>query len=234
MKTEHYTTLIAILAILVIGVILALNVMYPKGILQSQKTVTVSASGTAEALPSQGVIDLYVNATGNTTALANANLSMELAKLNTTLLKYAGQSNITTQYYSIGTVHNTSTYVAAENIHILINNVNNMTNALLGISSHANVYVQSAQAAMSSQQSAQLLRSALKNALNNATVQAEALTDNASLTTANITTSTYHIFAPLTEGTASVAQVPHAQSGPLFFNGNETIVGTVQVVFSYG
>ncbi|MCL5427968.1 MAG: SIMPL domain-containing protein [Candidatus Marsarchaeota archaeon] len=233
MKTEHYAALIAIFAILVMGAMLAIGLLYPKGLVQSRKAVAISATGSSSAIPGMGTVSIYANATGDTAAAAAANLSTTLARLNSTLLGYANAGNITTMYYSIGIMRNTSTYVATEGVRAIINDANSMTEVLRSLSSHENVYVQNAGTMLSNSQASRLLHKALQNALKNATAQAEALTGNATLTAVNITTTNYRVYAPISLGAAATGLASPAPSGQLFFNGNESIVESVQVVFTY-
>ncbi len=234
MRTEHYTTLIAVLAILAMGVILALSVLYPKGLPQSAKTVTVSASGSSSALPQDGVLDIYANGTGGTAGIATSNLSLTLAQVNETLLKYTTANQVRTQYYNLGMERNSSVFIASEGLHVIIPEVGNTTAALMGLSSLKNVYVQDAGAMLSSRQVAALREAALRSALRNATAQAETLTGNATLTTSNMTTSTYRVYEPLGLTAGSSVSNPAKEPSQLFFNGNESIVESVSVTFTYG
>ncbi len=234
MKTEHYTSLIAVLAILIMGTVLALGVLYPKGMFQNGKEVSISASGSASALPQQGAIYIYVNGTGDTAGVATANMSLALAQVNSTLSTYANANSITTQYYSVAKEYNSSLYVAKEGVQIIIRNVNNMTNALQSLSNYKNVYVQNAAASLSGSQATMLSRLALQLALKNATAQAEALTENATLTAVNMTTTNYRVYVPLGLGAVASAGVAPETSSQLFFNGNESITESITVTFRYG
>ncbi len=233
MKTEHYTTIIAVLAILVMGSILGLGVLYPNGLLQTKKSVVISATGSAASLPKEGIIDIYANGTGNTTAIAVANLSLTIAKVNGTLSGYTDSNNITTLYYTVSKEYNSSLYVATEGIQVVIPNISNMTGLLQALSSNKDIYVQNAAPKFSAAQESLLMRQALQSGLKNATAQAEALTGNATLTASNITVTNYRIIAPFGLEASVMPLAKGAGSGSLFFNGNESITESVTVVFTY-
>ncbi len=235
MRTEHYTTLIAVIAILVIGAILALGVLYPNGLLQNRKTVTISASGSASAMPQQSVVDLYINGTGNTTQIATANLSLTLATLNTTLLKYTTPNMISTQYYTLGAVYNSTAFAATEGLRVVVPSASDTDALLQGISSIRNVYVQGASASLSDGQIRSMTSQALRAAMANATSQAEALTGNASLTASNLSTSSFRVYQPfgLSTGLSSPSAITAKGNGQLLFTSNESVIETVQVVFTY-
>ena len=64
----------------------------------------MSASGTAKGIPSMAEVSLYINATGNTTSAATANLSAKLVAFNRTVYSYVGgnMSLVKTGYYNVG------------------------------------------------------------------------------------------------------------------------------------
>lgn len=231
MKGEHIVSIIAVLAILIMGGVLILSVLYPNGILPNNgSTLTISASGSASGIPQQGMITLYVNSTGTTSAIATANLSLTLLQVNTTLLKYTNSSGISTNYYSLWKEPNSSLYVASEYMGAQLQNVSSITPALQALSAYPNVFVSGVSSQFSNAQTAELSNRALQLALSNATAQAEALTGNAVLTVRNITVNTYHPIFPYTLDASAASSGANL---PLFFNGKETITETVQVTFAY-
>ncbi len=230
-KTEHVTTLIAVLAILVLGLALTVAVMYPNGTSQKNNNgiVIVTASGTSEQYPAQGVIYVDVNGTGNTEQIATANLSLSMAKINNTVFSYIGNNseNIQTQQYYVNKIKNTSLYQVNEYAMITILNSSNINNAISALSKINNVYVTSTDAQFSKQQITTMRNQALTYALENATQQAMILTDNASLTPENITVGQLHfqIFA-------APAVQSQGMSSNLFYYGNQELTETVTVTFS--
>ena len=233
MKGEHIVSIIAVLAILIMGGVLILSVLYPNGILPNTSSMlTISATGNAGATPQQGTISLYVNSTGITSAIATSNLSVELLQVNNTLLKYTNTSSISTQYYSLWKEPNSSIYVASEYMSVQLPNVNNLTPALQNLSLYKNVFVSDVSAQLSDAQANELSNIALQQAVRNATAQAEALTNNATLTVKNITVNNYRSIFPYALSGAVNSGSGYAPA-PLFFNGRESITEAVQITFAY-
>ncbi len=232
-KTEHVTTLIAVIAILILGLTLWISVLYPNGASHQNgigSSITVTAAGTSEQYPSQGVIYLSLNGSGSSAQIAEANLSLSLALVNSSILKYTGYnlSDIQTQYYSVSVVRNSSRYEAVEQLKITIIDSKNISNALSAVAGIKNVYVNGAYAQLSQQQSIIMRNQALSYALDNATKQAEVLADNASLTPINITIGQYRsIISPGVAATSPITQI-----GTIFYYGNQGLTETVTVTFS--
>ncbi len=181
--------------------------------------------------PAQGLIYLYVNGTGGTEHIANDNLSLTLEILNSSVLKYIGGnlSNIVTQNYYINKVKNSSEYQAVEYLQITITDVKNMSAVLSTISKINNTYVTGAYAQLSPQQLTNMRTTALSKALSNATAQAEALENNASIKVENITVGQprFPVFIAAQTSSASSG----AQSGQLFYYGEQGITETVTATF---
>lgn len=234
MKADSFLFIIAVLAILVMGILLALTIAYPQGLLSHNMTyVTVTGSGVAYAIPSNATIFVTLNGTGSTPAIATSNLSLTLNEFNYTILKYAGgnSSRITTQSYSLYKVYNKSAYSATETVSVSIPSISNVTPALTALSLIQNVYINSVSSQLSQQQTAALTSSALQSALDNATAQAEQLSGNAVLYQKNVTVSKNYIYYPYYSLAANAN--PVSGQGPLYFNGREGVSEQVTVVFTH-
>ncbi len=233
MKTEHITTLIAIIAILVLGLALWISILYPSGgIAQKMQgsTIKVTATGSVSQYPAVGVIYATINGSGKTTAIANDNLSLAYANLNSSVFQYIGKnsSNIQTQYYYTSKVYNESRYQAIENVKITLSSSKNISDVLNILASINNVQVTQASAKLSDSQIESMRSSALSLALENATQQAETLSNNATLVVQNITVgqAVMPVFPTVSLSTA--------KSYPTVFSyGNQGLTETVTVIFAH-
>ncbi len=194
-------------------------------------SITVTATGTVQQYPAQGLIYLYVNGTGNTEQIANDNLSLTLEILNSSILKYIGGnlSNIVTQNYYMNKVKNSSEYQVVEYLQITVTNVKNMSTALSTISKINNTYVTGAYAQLSAQQITNMRTNALSQALSNATNQAETLENNASVKVENITIGQPHFPVFIAAETSSASS--RAQSGQIFYSGEQSLTETITATF---
>ena len=227
--------LVLVIAILIVQIIaLFENLNYksttPTG--PSSRYVTISATGTASAVPTQGI--LYVNAQGRgkSGSAATVNLTNSLSQLNSSIFKYinGNYSLITTTYYELYNQTNSiypagaanpgsatgsgaqgalypyyysyNGFVASEQLSIIIPNTKNMSNAIGALSAINGISVSSASATFSNSQITALRNAAYTNAISNATSQAEVLTGNAQLSTQNITVGYYNYY-PIAYGLAS-------------------------------
>ncbi|MEM0201378.1 MAG: SIMPL domain-containing protein [Candidatus Micrarchaeaceae archaeon] len=232
MKTEHITTLIAVIAILVLGLALWISILYPQGSVSQnlqKNTIKVTGTGTAYGYPAEGVVYATLNGTGATTAIANDNLSLTFANVNSSIFQFIGKntSNIQTQYYYTSKIFNSSRYQAIENIKIIINSSKNISNVLDLLSNIKNVQITQAMAQLSSSQMNNMRNEALKLALNNATQQAEDLSNNATLNEQNITVgqSIIPVFPEI-----SLSSVDYSN---VFSYGNQGLTESVTVVFTH-
>ncbi len=221
-----------IVVILFAGIITAM-VLFPNGLPgNSQKTITVRASGTSYGYPEEGIVYLSVNGTGLTPEIATSNLSLSLAKLNYTLSKYANSSSIKTTYYSLSKVYNSTMYTAVEGIEV-DTSAANVSPVLGAVASVKGILVLSASAKLSNAQTSQLINQALASAMQNATSQAELLAGTNSVTAVNISSYSYYIYPVYSTGVFSGAAAPGAQN-PAFFTGTQSVNEQINVVFRSG
>ena len=222
---------LATIILLVMAGIIATMILFPNGLPGSaaQKTITIRASGAATGYPAEGIVYLEINRTGQTPAIATANLSLSVAELNNTLLKYANSSNISTTYYSLSKITNSSMYEAIEGIQVKAGGA--AVGPILGaVSSINGIAVTGASSRLSSKQSAELMAQALSAAMANATSQAEILAGTNSVTAENITSYSYIYPYPIF-ASAGLASVPAAPNNPSFFAGTQAVTEQVTVVF---
>jgi uncharacterized protein YggE len=215
-----------------LGLALWISILYPSaGLQKTQKsTVVVTATGSVSQYPAEGVVYVTINGTGKTTAIANDNLSLIYANLNSSIFQYIGKnsSNIQTQYYYTSKVYNQSEYQAIEGIDLIITSSKNISNVLNVLSSINNVYVTQASVKLSDVQLQSMRSAALNLALENATQQAESLTNNATLSIQNITVgqAIMPIFPTVSLNTE--------KSYPVVFSyGNQGLTETVTVIFTH-
>ncbi len=202
--------------------------------------ITVTASGTAFSSAAQVSMSMFVNGSGNSSATAIANLSKTLNKVNATLLKYVNGniSLITTQYFNVNKAYNKSTYVAQENLLVIIPNATNVTGALIGLASIPNVYVFNINSKLSAQQTATLRTQALSLAISNATIQANAVSPTGKSMLLNVTINSYYFYPlPYYNGgpggiATPVAQVARNQTiNSLFYSGRSSVTESVTAQF---
>ena len=233
-KTEFLLFILAALAIVAMAAVMAIAVLYPGGVLQGQsvKYLTVTASGTSYSYPQTGTIYVSMNGTGGTAEAATSNLSATLDQFNYTVLKFIGgnSSRIQTEGYSLQRVWNSSKYVATETVAVSVPDVQNVSSILGTLSLIQNIYISQVTSQLSDRQVQQLTQSALQLALQNATVQAQALAGNSTVTLVNVTVSktyTYPFFS-------SALAASSAYGNPIFFNGRQAVEEQVTALFSYG
>lgn len=212
--------------------------------------ISISATGTASAQPTMGMLYLSVQGTGKTAVAATANLSASLAQMNTSLSGYVNKnaSQIKTTYYNL--YNQTANYyypgagytayngfIAAEQLTVTIPNIQNLSNAIGSLSSINGIQITSASASLSNAQTTALRTAAFSNAIQNATSQASILTGNAALSTQNITVNSY-LFYPIAyaNGNGSSAGPTIGKNttvNPSFYSGTDSITESITVVFSY-
>ena len=233
MRTETYLAIITVLAIFVMGGILAAAVLYPQGIGRGvqQNYITVSAKGFAYGYPSQSSLYLTVNGTGPTAGLATMNASLAVQELNATMQKYIGgnSSMIKTMSYSLSKVHNSSAYEVVEGMRITLPDINSTGSALASAASVENVYVNAVVPALSKAQSKALVGEALSDALYNATSQAEVLARNATVSVHNVTVNSYYVFPYALAGAAYATNGGSSQ----FYSGQNQVAESITVTFTY-
>ena len=220
----------AILVVILFAGIIATMVLFPNGFQGSsqQKMIAVRATGTASGYPSEGIVYLTLNGTGQTAAIATSNLSLSASKLNYTLLKYTNSSDISTVYYSLSMIRNSSMYSATEEVMVTAPESN--VSSILGSAASINgISINSASAKLSDSQISALISKAISAAMANATSQAVLLAANSSVTPINISSSslyTYPLYQRAVFPTAALS--PQA---PSFFAGTQSVTEQVTVVF---
>ncbi len=232
MRSDSFLFAIGVLAIVVMGSLIALVILYPQGLhaAQTAKHISISASGIAYASPQTAMLYAMINGSGYTPAVATLNLSNTLSVFNSTILGYIGNnsSDITTQSYSLRKVYNKTAYEATEYVVVDIPNINNVSN-ILGLLSKVNdVYVGKVTSQLSGSQTSSMIKSALSLAVQNATAQAQAIAGNQSLSVLNV--SIYS--SPIYPYSAFASAIPSG-NGQLYFNGRQGVSETVSMEFSY-
>jgi uncharacterized protein YggE len=208
-------------------------------------SVSVSASGTAKGIPTQAVVDLFVNATGSTTAAATANLSARMALFNKTVYSYVGgnMSLVKTNYYNVGKQYvypypNTSNavvpYQAQESITVTLLQASKLNGFLANITSVPGLQVQDVSAALSDSQVSELRQVALKSAIANATSQATSIIGNVKIVNTTITVGSYYavpypIYASGSSGGVAVGPT----IGNLYYNGTTSVYENIEATFYY-
>jgi uncharacterized protein YggE len=236
-------------------------------------TISVSADGSASAVPSMAQIYVYMNATGATASAATMNLSNEIAAFNSSIAPYldGNRSLIKSSSFSVTKpyvynpyppVYNSSNngsaapnvynstasgpaviiarhiitpYVGSEYITVTLPLLSSLNPALASLSYVPGLYIESADAQLSSQQITALRSAALTGAVANATSQAQVLIGNAQIVSKNITIqNTYFYPQPvmLASGAATAAKSGSGTS-QLVFNGTDSVTESVYAVFSY-
>jgi len=224
------TYVFAVLVVILLAGIIATMVLFPNGFQGSsqQKTIVVRATGTASGYPAEGIVYLTLNGTGQTPAIATSNLSLSISKLNYTLSKYTSSSNISTIYYSLSRIRNSSMYSAMEEVMVTSSESN--VSSILGSAASINgISINGASAKLSDSQSSYLIGKAISAAMANATSQAELLAANSSITPVNISSSSSYIY-PLYSGVGFSAAALHSQA-PAFFAGTQSVSEQITVVF---
>ncbi|MCL4365293.1 MAG: SIMPL domain-containing protein [Candidatus Marsarchaeota archaeon] len=233
MKTDAFLFVIAVLAVLVVGAMLALSILYPNGAQgpQQARRISISASGIAYASPSMATMYVMINGSGYTPAMATANLSDTMNAFNSTVLKYieGNVSGITTQSYSMRKVYNRTAYQATEFVTVSIPDIGNVSPLLGSISSINNVYVDQVEARLSGNQTSAMINDALSMAVQNATSQAREIAGNSTLTITNVSVygTPRYFYYPL----AAAAEA--GTNGQLYFNGRQGVRETVSIEFLY-
>ncbi len=199
---------------------------------QSTSVISLSATGTSHAKPSQAQISITINGTGPTTSLAVQNLSATLSLFNSTIYGFinGNTSLVETTYYSVYKpyqycpvaipVTNASSsgipaypipsctankgYTAVEDILVTLPNIDNVSSFLGAMASAPNIYVTSVSPALSDNQTASLRSTALAAAIANATSQAEALMGlGAVIYSKNVSVNNYYYYPYSIAGAAS-------------------------------
>ncbi len=229
MKAEWIVSLIAVISVIIMGLVILVAILYPAGLGgSSAHTVTVTATGSAGAQPQQATLYLSVNGTGASAQVATANISLTLAEVNSTLLKYVNQnsSEIKSTFLSISRPYNSSAYEAQEDIQVMLGNIQNVSPAISALATIKNVYVSDAASQLSNSQVNSLRAQALTAALANATSQARSVVgQNATLNAGNMTIDSFTIYPAF--GAAATGSVP------VFFVGTDDVTESVTVTFTY-
>ncbi len=233
LPTVGSIAIILVIALLAITIVAVLYSVYASQT-SPQGYITVSASGSASALPSQALLYITANGTGATVYDAVSNMSATMQSVNATLFGYVrgNTSMISTSQYSVYRTYNRSTYTASESVTVTIPNISDVNAALGKLSALTNVYVTGVTAQLSSDQVAQLRSQALKEALLNATGQAGELVAPKGVRLTNVSISGY-VVRPYPVYSFNAAGVSKDVS-PSFFGGTSKVSESISAVFSYG
>lgn len=226
-----------------------------------QRTIMISASGTASASPSISKLSVTINATGATAAIAQQNLSAVATMLNSTLRPYLNNnaSLIETTYYTVyqgtnctyppvkpinasgGVVIYPPNYCistklpyfsATESITITVPNIANTSAVLGAVSAINSLQLQYVQAYLSDSQLATLNRNALSSALSNATAQATLLANGAPVTVQNITVQNSYYYPSVSSSSMSAGGA--MRDSTTFFSGSASVQKSIYVVYGIG
>lgn len=210
---------------------------------QNAAFLTISASGTASAVPGKAQLSVQLQGKGQTPSAAEYNLSKELIMANATLMKFieGNRSNIQTTYYQLynqtGFYYTTyNGYVASEDLSVTIPSIGNVSSALGALSNISGVSVYASSGILSDSQISTLRGEALSQAMSNATAQADALLPGKNFSVSNITVDSYPRIYPLPYAlgtSAASTAVSNSTLSPAFFNGTETVTESITVVFTY-
>ncbi|MDE1851705.1 MAG: SIMPL domain-containing protein [Candidatus Micrarchaeota archaeon] len=239
MKPETTMTIIAILALLIMGTVLVVAVLYPEGFGASGKnSIYVSAQGFAYAVPQQAVAYLTINGSGKTGEIATANMSLTLAQFNASVKKYVNgnMSMVKTVSYSLYKPANSTSYVAIEGVQVTIPNIQNASSFLGNMSTISNLYVSQVSAQLSNAQIKNLTGLAINDALQNATTQAGSVAKfagNKGLSLTNVTVNSYRIY-PYYNSYISAATNKYGNISPEFYSGTMQVAESVSAIFTYG
>jgi uncharacterized protein len=221
------------------------------------RTITLTASGSASAAPDMAEIMVSMNGTGQTAALANANLSASVAAMNMTVLPFlnGNTSMIQTTSYQISQATNctyppvvSSTsmmpyycittklpyYVASESFVISVPSIKNSSQAITGLSTIPGIQLQGVQAALSTGLQGTLNNRALSAALANATSQAQLLAGaGVHIYVENITVQSGFVYYPVAYATlANAGKSAASVNSSAFYGGKATTQKSIGVVFS--
>ncbi|MDE1868898.1 MAG: SIMPL domain-containing protein [Candidatus Micrarchaeota archaeon] len=234
MKAEMKLAEFAVLGVIIIAALLVIGLVWVLPAVSSVHSgnIAVYATGAAYSVPTQSVLYITVNATGNTTQAATQNLASELSSFNTTVARFINNNwtLVSTQSYNIYKIYNMSGYRATESIALTLPNISDSGAAIGALSSIQNVFVTNIQTSMPDWQITMLRTSALQYALQNATSQARALAGNSPISVANISINSYNVF-PYSGYLANSAQ--SAASNPAFYTGRSKVVEAITVNFNY-
>ncbi|MGI0134473.1 MAG: SIMPL domain-containing protein [Candidatus Micrarchaeaceae archaeon] len=240
MKDDSKILCTAVCGIIVVAALAIIGVAWVGPELSAQQsgsTISVYSTGASYGLPSQALVYLTVNGTGNTTQLATENLSATLLSLNSTLSKFINDNwtLVSTQSYSVYKIYNKSGYEATESVYVTLPNINNSSAFLGATSAIPNVYVTGIQSMLSEWQVSMLRTSALQYAMANATSIARTLAGSGmSVTPGNITVSGFNVYPYGTNNFNSAAAASTVISNPAFYTGRSKVVEAITVQFRYG
>lgn len=252
-KKNSLTNFLVIIVVIVLAIqlVILFELLYPSSSLKigsGNSTLTITASGSATAVPTQGLLYVSLKGLGKTAAAATANLSQELVQANATLYKYinGNLSNVQTSYYNLYNqssyyyppVYKNNTlngYQASESLTVTIPNIKNVSAALGALSAINGISIYGASPQFSNSQTSALRITALSNAMSNATAQAHALLPAKTLTVVNITVNYFNRILPypVAAGGAAVTSSSLNVTNPNFYSGSQSVTESITVVFSY-
>lgn len=222
----------AILAFAVVAIIFAVS--YSPYVHKSQSNstlsyITVTATGSVSATPSQSVIYINANGTASTAAGATAMLSNTITMIDSALSSYLNSngSSIQTVSYNLYRPCNSSVYTASEGIMVTLP-VNYTSGAITALSAVNGTYIMGVNIQLSKSQVAGLSSTALAIAMQNATTQAQDVAGpGVALTISSVSINSNGYFYPAA-GLALGANLVKV------FPGTQSVTQSVTVKYRYG
>ncbi len=235
-NSDNLYAAIAVIAILAFAVTMIVGaVAYRNAFSPSQtnsalqkSTVTVTATGSVSAVPSQSTIYITANGTASNAANATARLARTVYAINSTLSSYlaSGGSSIQTVSYQLYRPYNSSVYTASEGIVVTIS-INSTGSALAALSSVSDAYITGVTIQLSPSQVSSLSGTALSIAMQNATAQAQQVAGThvpLTISSVSINSNGYIYPSPKLALGANIVPV---------FAGTQSVTQSVTVVFTY-
>lgn len=203
----------------------AFNMASPSNIQKS--TITVSATGSASAMPQQAVVYLTANGTARSAANATSMLSKTVYAISSTLAGYLSNgSMIQTTSYQLYAPYNSPYYTASEGMQFTVP-VGLVGNAIGDLASLHNVFINSVSIQLSQAQVSNLSSTALSIAMQNATAQAQEVAGpHVPLTISSVTLNTGPYVFPGSRYFVAAESVP-------VFPGTQSVTQSITVVFTH-
>ncbi len=191
--------------------------------------ITVTATGSVSAVPSQSVIYIMANGTAHSAANATAKLSQTITSIDSALSGYlsGNGSSIQTTSYNLYRPYNSSAYTASEGITVTLP-VNYTSAGITALSVVNGTYITGVNIQLSKSQVAGLGSTALAIAMQNATTQAQEVAGpRTPLTISSISINSNGYFYPA-PGLALGANLVKV------FPGTQSVTQSVTVKYQYG
>lgn len=199
-------------------------------------SVSVYARGFATAKPEEARLSLYLNSTSPTSAMAVSRLSGVASALNSTIYRYVNgnmsaiKSESLTVYATLNRT-NATVYTASEYVSVTMPSLSRVNELVRNLSTINGVEIYGITAQLSPMQETEMLNAAIRDALANASSQAELVINGASIVSQNTTINSYYV-TPYPIYSTGMSASPSGP-GQLFFNGTSTVSASVSVTYRY-